>query len=591
MTRMGQRWIWRSMLDCAFATVMIYGVAGGVEQAHAQAADPSANTTVKLIELLIKNGVLSRQQAASLLKQAQQEAAQPARSQPVARANATAKAAVATGAAATAAAPAASASNPAVPPGTVRVTYVPKIVRQQIAAEVKQQVMQEAQEEGWAAPNVMPDWVQRIRISGDLRLRGEGDLFPSGNDPFLPDFNSINNSSNGFDPNGTSLPPVLNTTEDRTRVRIRARLDVAAQLASWMDSEIRIATGNDNSPVSTNQTLGSPGDFSKYSVWLDRAYVKMRPLDWLVVNAGRAPNPFWTTDLQFDDDVNFDGISIQAQYPLNDHISGFLNAGAFPVFNTDFNFGTNSVVKTPSRDSYLFAVQGGGDWKINDDYAAKLGVGYFAFSRVQGELSAPCVAPTAFGDCNTDDTKPPFVQFGNTLMPIRNIVPDPSNPNAPQPQFFGLASQFHVLDVHGRFDIKNFDPINIAIEGDYLKNLAFNRNTAGRFAANNLGANNAYQGGDTGYMVKLTVGHEKLEKLWDWNTSIAYKYLESDATLDALTDSDFHLGGTNAKGYVLTGNLALNKNAWLAGTWLSTNQVSGPTYAVDVLLVDLNAKF
>ncbi|MDI4239613.1 putative porin, partial [Bradyrhizobium sp. Arg237L] len=65
----------------------------------------------------------------------------------------------------------------------------------------------------------------------------------------------------------------------------------------------------------------------------------------------------------------------------------------------------------------------------------------------------------------------------------------------------------------------------------------------------------------------------------------------SDATLDAFADSDFGLGGTNLKGYFLGANVGLSENVWASMRWLSANNIAGSPYAVDVLLVDLNAKF
>jgi len=469
---------------------------------------------------------------------------------------------------------------------------VPPLVRQQIAQQVKEEMQQEAQQQGRAPVSTLPDWVQRIKVSGDIRVRAEGDFLSNSNFDEFPNFQAINTSPNGFDVNGTSLPPLLNTTENRFRPRLRARLDIASEPDDWITTDIRIATGNDNNPVSTNQTLGQPGDFSKYQIWLDRAYIGLKPVSWLTADVGRMPNPFWTSDLLYDTDLNFDGIAVQMQHQLGKHGDGFLNMGAFPVFNTAFNFGSNQIVKTASRDASLLAIQGGGDWKISQDYLAKLAVGYFYYNNVQGKFSAPCFNPTGFGSCNTDDTIPAFVQFGNTMFPVRDIVSDPSNPNGAQPQFFGLASRFNLLDVHGRFDILNFHPIDIILEADFVKNFGFNRSAIlGHSPSNNLGANNAFQGGSNAYLAKLFVGHQSLDKLGDWNATIGYKYLETDALLDAFTDSDFHLGGTNAKGYILSANLALNKYAWLSATWLSANQVSGPAYSADVLLVDLNAKF
>ncbi len=37
--------------------------------------------------------------------------------------------------------------------------------------------------------------------------------------------------------------------------------------------------------------------------------------------------------------------------------------------------------------------------------------------------------------------------------------------------------------------------------------------------------------------------------------------------------------------------LALGSNVWLTTRWLSATAIAGPPYAVDVLQVDLNAKF
>ena len=46
-----------------------------------------------------------------------------------------------------------------------------------------------------------------------------------------------------------------------------------------MTAGFRIATGENNSPVSTNQSLGlanqaQGGNFSKYAIWLDRAFLR-----------------------------------------------------------------------------------------------------------------------------------------------------------------------------------------------------------------------------------------------------------------------------------------------------------------------------
>ena len=148
--------------------------------------------------------------------------------------------------------------------------------------------------------------------------------------------------------------------------------------------------------------------------------------------------------------------------------------------------------------------------------------------------------------------------------------------------------------------------------GDFVKNFGYDERAIASSAADNAGgvfdavnvrfANNYaagsinsaapnYAGGDTAYDVALSVGHDQVEHLWDWSFSVAYKYIETDALLDALTDPNFHLGGTNAKGYIINGNLGVARNTYLSTTWYSASQVSGAPYSNDVLFVDLNAKF
>ena len=141
-------------------------------------AAPSSNATVNLINLLVKQGVLTDEQAAALVKQADDEAY-------VARqavSNATAKAEDATKTAS-------SAANAVSPPGTKRVAYVPEIVKQQLRDDLRKEVMEKAQREGWASPGQYPEWTQRLRFYGDVRVRYEGDFFPPGNSRgFAPNY-------------------------------------------------------------------------------------------------------------------------------------------------------------------------------------------------------------------------------------------------------------------------------------------------------------------------------------------------------------------------------------------------------------------
>src|SRR5208282_4466063 len=109
--------------------------------------------------------------------------------------------------------------------------------------------------------------------------------------------------------------------------------------------------------------------------------------------------------------------------------------------------------KEPSRDKWLYGAQVGLDWHPLPDYNFKAGMAYYYFSNIQGEASSPCQATAATDPCNTDNSKPGFVQQGNTVFLIRNLL----NVPPPEYQYLGLASAFKELNATFRFDYSKYD--------------------------------------------------------------------------------------------------------------------------------------
>src|SRR5262249_41679828 len=150
-------------------------------------------------------------------------------------------------------------------------------------------------------------------------------------------FNAINTGAPFDILNPNIFAPTSNFDENRNRFRIRARLGMEADLFNGATAGLRIGTGENSSPVSQNQTLGgSGGNFSKYGVWLDRAYLKYQPREEIALTFGRMDNPFYApTDLVWYKDLGFDGVAAQAKYRLTEWFIPFAVGGAFPIFNTD----------------------------------------------------------------------------------------------------------------------------------------------------------------------------------------------------------------------------------------------------------------
>jgi hypothetical protein len=108
---------------------------------------------------------------------------------------------------------------------------------------------------------------------------------------------------------------------------------------------------------------------------------------------------------------------------------------------------------------------------------------------------------------------------------------------------------------------------------------------------NNLNSNYDYSGGNSAWIAQFKVGSGALQKRWDWDFGMAYRYVESDAVIDGFCDSDFGGGGTNLKGLSIGGNLALSKHVFIGARWLSATAIAGPTFKQDILQIDLNARF
>lgn len=564
-------------------------------------APPSSNATVNLINLLVKQGTLSEDQAAALIKQADDEAyvARQARRDAAAKAEDAEKAAT-------------TATEAVSPPGTKRVTYVPEIVKKQLREEIRAEVMDRAHKENWASPGKYPEWAQRIRFYGDIRTRYEGDYFPAGNAP-LQNYNATNTGSPfQEDFAGVSinpyLPPSYNVTQDRNRFRFRARLGADVDLFDGFTAGLRIATGETSSPISTNQTFGgNGGNFSKYALWLDRAFIRYQPVQDVAASVGRFDNPFWSpTDLAWYKDLGFDGFAVQAKYQVDEGFTPFFVGGAFPVFNTDLNAGLNIAeldlsknvvpVKSPSRDKWLFGAQTGFAARFDPETNLTMAVAYYDFTNVRGRLSSTCLVYSVSDTCDTDLLRPSFAQKGNTYMRLRDI------PNMAIPaqtvnyQYYGLASDFRPVVASAQLDFAQFNPIHVILDAEYIWNTAFDRAAVASVAVNNFGsgtttAPGAYNGGNQGWLARMIVGNKEIKHLWDWNAHVGYKYLQTDAMVDAFVDSDFGLGGTNLKGYFIGGNVGLGENIWGSVRWMSANNIAGLPYAVDIVQLDLNARF
>ena len=175
-------------------------------------------------------------------------------------------------------------------------------------------------------------------------------------------------------------------------------------------------------------------------------------------------------------------------------------------------------------------------------------------------------------------------QRGNTLFRVNSQLDTATT--------MGLASEFKILNLTTSLSLNHLLGQPVVLTADYVKNLGFDKNKIKERTGYEL-----VDGKDSGFMLRAAFGPSQVHHKGQWNASLAYRYLGSDAVLDAFTNSDFGLGGTNNKGWILQTNYGLYNNTWVSARWLSANQIDpfapGKTtkFSSDILQLDLNARF
>lgn len=540
------------------------------------------NTTVNLIDVLVKQGIIDKDKAEAMVRDAEARAGEEARRQVEAeklQVEGTVK----------------GQAKGKFGHDPVRVTYVPDFVKDEIRQEVKKELRDEvvqdvkahAKQEKWGIPAALPDWVNRIRWTGDLRLRFEDQFFGADNQAeSYYDWPRINRTGGIAAP---GLDPFRNSTIDRIRYRMRLRLGMDANIGDGLKAGLRLATSNDRSPISINQTLGQNGQ--QYELALDRSflqydYVDGKGHDWLTVFGGRYANPFLSSDNLYDQDMSFEGFSGTAHLPLPLG-SGGTHKTPPPAGRQQINMGLSNPnevymtlgffplqeVELSSRDKWMWGGQTGVDWVFMDDARIRTGIAYYDYDNIQA-------LPNSLGSRRNDWSAPLFFTKGNSLARISND----GDINA-EPRLVGLASDFNIVDAMVNLDYRAIGTTHVMLTGNYSRNLGFDQAQILRRTGENISPRiDAWQ-------VRIDVGHPEMRKFADWNVWLAYKYLERDAVLDAYTDSNFHLSGTDARGWFLSGSYGLATNTWLNVRWLSTKAIDGPVFDTDVVLVDLNSRF
>jgi hypothetical protein len=262
---------------------------------------------------------------------------------------------------------------------------------------------------------------------------------------------------------------------------------------------------------------------------------------------GRFQNPFFHTEVIWDDDLNFDGVAATFRLPAQPGrtFDPFATVGWFPI----------RADNPPRSSRSLTGAQTRLQWDVNARPRTKFGAAQYFYQNEEGRVDPDYSA--VFGPGRTYgqyEYGPRARQKGNSLFLTNNPLQIQEG-LTPDKALWGLTAQFRPLAITAAAELSHFAPTYIGLSGEYVKNTAYDRSEI--LSRTGIELND---GRDYGWYVRAQIGSQSVQKLWDWQVVLSYRQLGSDAVLDGFADSDFGLGGTNNKGYTVGALLGIARN-------------------------------
>ncbi|OGR87905.1 MAG: hypothetical protein A3A86_06235 [Elusimicrobia bacterium RIFCSPLOWO2_01_FULL_60_11] len=281
---------------------------------------------------------------------------------------------------------------------------------------------------------------------------------------------------------------------DRSRQRFRLRYGLESTIQD-IKVVFKMASGT-GEQVSTNQSFDNLS--GQKALWIDQAYLEWKAFEWMKLSGGRMSNPLWrvySSDLVWDGDFNPEGFAETFEYKVHENITPFANFMQM-VLDED---------SSDTRDQWFYAFQIGAKTKLMEQLGLDIAGAYYR---------------------PTYETKNDFGQNvnneGNTRVGAAPLTV--------------LTSTFSIVHLTSQINAKLMSwPLKL--QADYVKNIADNGHLPGAIAND-----------QAGYQVGAILGKAGAAKTWE--TGYFYKYLEVNATIADISDSDFGDGGTNRKGHI-----------------------------------------
>ena len=340
-------------------------------------------------------------------------------------------------------------------------------------------------------------WFERIKVSGDLRLRHD---------------TQWREEKNGA------------TEYARHRERFRLRIGAKAKTSENTEVGFRLATGS-GFQNTTNQSADAHARGK--GIFVDKAYATWKATDMLTITGGKHSRPLFTSSLVWDSDVNPEGLSESYSIPITDTAELFANLGQWFIEELDLKDAGDS-------DPSLLVYQIGSTVSPSKKTKLQFAVTYYDFVHIEEFRHGDLSDKTSFIGYNH--------KYGQQMIFDRDEK---------------LLNEFKCLEFGFKLSMKDILPAPVSLFGSYIANL---ESDIGRLIANGVDPGDSdpndlsvYGGSDrdSGWQVGFSVGSKKSQG--DRYMKYFYQELEDYAFPAVFVDSDFHGGGTNNKGHYIQG--------------------------------------
>ena len=367
----------------------------------------------------------------------------------------------------------------------------PEELRQAREEEKQKSAAEESRRDAIMAK--LPKWLEVITPFGDVRVRQEGF--------YANDLNA------------------------RNRARLRARIGLNVNPTDEIGATVRLASGNSNDPISTNQSFEQT--FTRKSINLDQAYLTLKPgktfglePGWGSVTGGKfGVSAYRTSELVFDDDLSPEGATETLN--LVEHRDGILRS----LKVNGFQWIVDEVAS--AGDPWMIGGQIVSDVVIAD--GPKLTVAFADYSYQDlDKVAAKYLEPSSSS-------------YNSQLAKSNALTKNADG------KITGFASNFNIVNGGGELNFANVLGYSAGLFGEVAYNTQADSNGTGF----NVGVGFGNSGRDW--------YHNSLKNAGDWAIAYTYERVGQDAVpalfsysdIDYVTSSGTQKGSTNVQASIV----------------------------------------